>query len=398
MQRLSIKLISAVSGAAIGLSGCLGARYDPETGLYARTLGGAPATPNPTPYTAPLECLGRTARSQSLQGPSLAVGAISDLTGKNDWETGRKVSQGASLFAITALGKAGLPVVERYDRAISDVELSYAQTGALSGDGTAPSALQGTIAAVRTSVPQEPDPDVIATGSQPAPTMPPSSRPVLAGQIAGSRYYIVGGITELNYNLRSSGIDATGGAVDSRGAKGSFNYSAYVMNIAIDLRLVDSVSQQVAAVASYQKQLIGREIKPGVFDFLGGNVFDISGGVSQLEPLQLGVRTLVERGVYDMATHLYGLDRSACLPAGLNTEDGVTPLLPLGPRPLLIAQGPVAAPSVPRSTEPRDIPSNRREDQAPPVVVSVETATNRPSQARPGPMIDPGTWRVRRPN
>jgi curli production assembly/transport component CsgG/holdfast attachment protein HfaB len=353
MQRLSIQMTAALCVAAVGMSGCVGAHYDPATGLYARTLGGAPATPNPTPYTQSLECLARAARAQSLRGPTLAVGAISDLTGKNDWDTGRKVSQGAALFAITALGRAGLPVI-----------------------------------APRT--PSEPDPEVVST-VVPADATALTPRPVLTGQIAGSRYYIVGGVTELNYNIRSSGVDAAGGEVDSQGAKGSFRNSAYVMNIAIDLRLVDSVSQQVAAVASYQKQLIGREIKAGVFDFLDGNVFDISGGASQLEPMQLGVRTLVERGVFDLASHLYGFDRSACLPDGLESEDGVTPLLPLGPHHILMAED--AAPRIARAVEPE---IERRLEAATPIPLPVQTLSNRSVQAHPGPVIEPGTWRVRR--
>ncbi|WP_333897120.1 CsgG/HfaB family protein [Brevundimonas aurantiaca] len=387
MQRLSTQMTAALCVAAVGMSGCVGAHYDPATGLYARTLGGAPATPNPTPYTQSLECLARAARAQSLRGPTLAVGAISDLTGKNDWDTGRKVSQGAALFAMTALGRAGLPVVERYDRSVSDIELAYAQTGALSGALIGETTPAATIAP---RTPSEPDPEVVST-VVPADATALAPRPVLAGQIAGSRYYIVGGVTELNYNIRSSGVDAAGGEVDSQGAKGSFRNSAYVMNIAIDLRLVDSVSQQVAAVASYQKQLIGREIKAGVFDFLDGNVFDISGGASQLEPMQLGIRTLVERGVFDLASHLYGFDRSVCLPDGLESEDGVTPLLPLGPHHILMAED--AAPRIARAVEPE---IERRLEAATPIPLPVQTASNRSVQAHPGPAIEPGTWRVRR--
>ena len=50
------------------------------------------------------------------------------------------------------------------------------------------------------------------------------------------------------------------------------------MNIAIDLRLVQTTTLEVVDVVSYQKQIIGREISAGVFDFLNGNVFDISAG------------------------------------------------------------------------------------------------------------------------
>ena len=59
-------------------------------------------------------------------------------------------------------------------------------------------------------------------------------------------------------------------------------------------------------VISYQKQIIGREVGAGVFDFLGGNVFDISAGEGALEPIQLAVRSVVERAVVEMMANLYG--------------------------------------------------------------------------------------------
>ena len=33
----------------------------------------------------------------------------------------------------------------------------------------------------------------------------------MAGQVSGSDYYLVGGITELNFDIRSSGLNALGG-------------------------------------------------------------------------------------------------------------------------------------------------------------------------------------------
>jgi curli production assembly/transport component CsgG/holdfast attachment protein HfaB len=79
------------------------------------------------------------------------------------------------------------------------------------------------------------------------------------------------------------------------------------MNIAMDLRLVNSRTLEVVDVISYQKQIVGREIGIGLFDFLNGNVFDVSAGSGALEPLQLGVRALVERAVVEMSANLYGM-------------------------------------------------------------------------------------------
>jgi hypothetical protein len=77
------------------------------------------------------------------------------------------VTQGASLFAVTALGRAGVPLVERADRTVSEVERTYATAQVLSDAPT-------------------------GAGETPGPV-----RPVNAGQIAGSRFYLVGGITTL---------------------------------------------------------------------------------------------------------------------------------------------------------------------------------------------------------
>ena len=40
---------------------------------------------------------------------------------------------------------------------------------------------------------------------------------------------------------------------------------------------------------------------------MGGNVFDISGGSGALEPMQMAVRSLVERATVEMVANLYGM-------------------------------------------------------------------------------------------
>jgi holdfast attachment protein HfaB len=64
-----------------------------------------------------------------------------------------------------------------------------------------------------------------------------------------------------------------GGDRDADGAKGSFRARMFVMNIAMDLRLVNTRTLEVVDVISYQKQIVGREVGLGLFDFLNGNVF-----------------------------------------------------------------------------------------------------------------------------
>lgn len=271
----TLRSLACAGAAALGLAGCVTPSAGPS-GQYARPIGDAPVTANPTPYSAALVCLGDYARSRSLASPRIAVGRISDYTGKEEAEGGRKVTQGASLMAISALAKSGARLVERYDTSVSELELKYANNKLI------------------TDAPQ-------TGGDQPLPY-----RRITAGQVPGSDFYLVGGITELNYNIRSSGADAFVGDRDAADPKGAFKSRLFVMNVGLDLRLVETRSLEVVDVVSYQKQIIGREVSAGVFAFLNNNVFDLSAGEGGLEPIQLAVRAVVERAVLEMMANLYG--------------------------------------------------------------------------------------------
>lgn len=376
--------------AATTLAGCASSGYDPETGLYTRPIGGAPATANATPLSPALTCLADTARARGVAAPRLAVGEIADLTGKLDLETGRRVTQGAALFAVTAFGRAGVPLVERADQTVAQVERTYATAQVLSDTPTGP-------------------------GEEPGPV-----RAVNPGQVAGSRYYLVGGVTELNYNIESSGGELGVGALNPEDAKTGISGSRFVMNVAVDLRLVDSISQEVVAVAAYQKQIVGREIRAGVFDIFGGIAIDLSGGASALEPLQLGVRSLIERGVYDVTADLYGLNDAGCLPVTqtADTAGGYSRLRALPP-PLTPAPAPVVPPvmaAVPppvRAVVPAALPSRpapapiRPAAPRPGTVLTAPVLPPAPATAEPVPQspdattparprIDPRNWRVTR--
>lgn len=267
-----LKLGAALSALAL-LAGCASTSAKPN-GLYARPIGNAPVTANPTPYSTALYCLADYARRYNLPSPRIAVGRISDYTGTVSPDGGRQITGGASLMAYSALGKAGARIVERFDTSISELELRYANNK-LIGDEGGPE------------------------GNQ--------YRRILAGQVPGSDFYIVGGITEVNSNIYSEGADFGVGEVDSnRGGSGIIAGKMYVMNIAMDLRLVQTTSLEVVDVISYQKQIVGREISAGLFDFLNGNVFDLSAGSGALEPVQLAVRAMVERATVEMMANLYG--------------------------------------------------------------------------------------------
>jgi curli biogenesis system outer membrane secretion channel CsgG len=272
----ALKLPAALAACGLVLSGCVTPSAGPD-GLYANPVGDAPVTSNATPYSAALVCLGEWARRSGVRAPRIAVGRISDYTGKEESDgSGRKLTQGASLMAISALAKAGAPLVERYDTSVSELELKYANNKLITDDPNA------------------------------RPDAPSDYRRIMSGQVPGSDFYIVGGITELNFNIRSAGFDGQGGKVSTSGLKGQLGAQLYVMNVGLDMRLVNTRTLEVVDVISYQKQIIGRQVSAGVFDILGGNMFNVSAGEGALEPLQLGVRSLIERGVLEMMANLYG--------------------------------------------------------------------------------------------
>ena len=272
--------------AAVALEGCISQTPD-ETGRYTVPIGGSPVISNETPYSTALRCM----TGYTMQRPlRVAVGQIADYTGKVESDnSGRKLTQGAALMAMSALSKAGVRLVERFDTSVAEMELKYANNKLIGGSDQ----------------PQQ---------------GPGDYRRIMAGSIPGSDYYLVGGITELNFNVRSEGANGDGGQTTTNGIKGSASASLYVMNVGLDLRLVDTNTLQVVDVISYQKQIIGHQIQAGVFDFLGQTFFDASAGESALEPVQLAVRSVVERAVLEMTSRLYRIPANACA-ANLDTEN-----------------------------------------------------------------------------
>ncbi len=281
-----LKGAAAVCGVAALLTGCISSSASPQ-GTYAAPIGNAPVIANPTPYSAALYCMADYARRYNLPSPRIAVGRISDYTGTVSADGGRQITGGASLMAMTALAKSGARIVERYDTSVSEMELRYANNRLIGDEG--------------------------AGGADDV-----QYRRILAGSVPGTDFYIIGGITEVNYNIRSGGFDMAAGQVETdTPLSTAFSGKAFVMNVAIDLRLVQTTTLEVVDVISYQKQIIGREISAGVFDFLNGNVFDISAGEGGLEPVQLAVRALIERATVEFMANLYGAPGpEICLSAG----------------------------------------------------------------------------------
>lgn len=266
---------AAILAIALGLAavaGCASVPAPAASGLYAEPIGAAPVTSNDTAYTPALICMAKYARQYRLASPRIAVGRITDYTGKQeDLQGGPKLTQGATLMAITALAKAGARMVERYDNSVSELELRYANGKLISDAGQAPGEF----------------------------------RKIPAGVMAGSDYVLIGGITELNFNIRSSGSDVAAGGSGAREPKGQFRNRTYVMNVGIDLRLVDTRTSEIVDVISYQKQIVGHEISAGLFSFLGDAVADLSAGKGGLEPMQMAVRAQIERAALEIMSGLY---------------------------------------------------------------------------------------------
>ncbi len=249
-------------------------------------------TANPTAYSPALDCLNAYARHNQLATPRIAVGRIIDYTGTVNEDGGRRITQGASLMAMSAFAKAGARLVERFDTSVTELELRYANNRLIGQDGD------------------------------------DSVRRIYAGQMPGSDFYFVGGITELNYNIRSMGVDAQGGHTDARDGVGNLGARLYVMNIALDFRLIDTRTLEVVDVISYQKQIIGREVRAGVFSFFDDTFIDIAAGERALEPVQLAVRAGVERAVVQVMSRFYRITDSSACQAELHAEGD-----PMGPSP-----------------------------------------------------------------
>lgn len=290
---MKLTALATVSFAAL-LTGCVGSTMVSPVGEGRQVehnypvLKGMPVSANHTPYSPSLMCLAEEAaeNTQYLNQyrHAVTVGEIKDMTGKYDYETGGyKVTQGAGPMVASALMKTGaFRVVNRLDLKITDYERALA----------AQSLVKEYDYRDNTRV-----------------------RGMTAGEVTGSDYVIVGGITEMNYNIDSAGFEADVAGIGAKARR-------YVSNVALDLFLVDTKSTLVVDSVSVQKQIVGYETRAGVFRFFGNDLFDIQGGVKKQEPMQLAVRSAIESAVYDFTQKLYGAPSAECQDLK-NDADGV---------------------------------------------------------------------------
>ena len=214
-------------------------------------------TNNDTPYSQCLKAL-RDIPASNL--PVFAVGEISDKTGQINYDdNGHALTQGASEMVISALAKTGkVHMVERLDLRIPLAEVKLSEQKKL------------------------------------------SRTPNQYGALPASDFIIVGALTELNYNIVSGGTQ-----LFVRGIGGGAR--TVVVNVAMDLRVIDSRNFAIRYVSSLQKQILGYEVEANVFRFFGDTLVEFDAGAIRNEPMQLGVRSVAEMAVYNIMTEFLRL-------------------------------------------------------------------------------------------
>jgi len=268
---------------ALSLTACVSMRQARLGAGEAPTLIGPAVRDNRTPMDAVLSCFASQLGTRNGARVVIGVGDVRDYTGKYSVNEGNAITQGGALMVSSALGKLGgaIALAERFDPTIAERELGYTDRRQL-GDGVAH--------------------DVVGpAGAGKVPWLP-----YYGGSITASDYYIVGGITELNYDIRSGGIETQ---VNQVGPKAR----TFTQSVAIDLRIVDTRSLLVVKTVSLTKQFTGYEVGFDIFRFFGSNLFDINIGAKGQEPLQLGIRTALEEATVRLVGAVTQVNPEQCI-------------------------------------------------------------------------------------
>lgn len=288
-HQLRIRLLVVATVLAFA-SGCATiAQQQAEPGEASIVIG-PKVRNNRTPLEPSFACLADKIAALASNTPVIGVGDIKDYTGKYSINEGNAITQGGSLMVYSALGKltGAVEIAERFDPTIAERELAYTDRRQL-GDGRAHVLPDGN-------------------GGQNVPWIP-----YFGGSIIRSDYFIVGGITELNYNVRSGGAEFQ---IDQIGPKAR----TYSESVGVDLRIVDSRTLLVKKTVSLSKQFIGYEVGFNVFRFFDNQLFDVNLGAEGQEPLQLGIRTALEEGVIRLVSAIADLESADCLALRINSR------------------------------------------------------------------------------
>lgn len=269
MLRYPFPKFALITALAASVSACTTLPSFSEA-EYVSPFDGASVVENTTRYSPALECLKPMVGGRGPGAKRFAVGRVSDFTGKEDLVNGKRITQGAALMVISALAKTGVPLVERFDTTIADMELKYADNKLITDN-----------------------PDSKA------------HRQIFSGSLPGSDYHIVGGITEVNYNIRSGSIESS---IRFIGAAARY----FVMNVAVDLRVVNTKTLEVVNTQSLQKQIIGTELNGGYFRLFTDGLVDVNAAERTQEPIQKGVRMVIEHAVFNMLAEMNNLPAQNC--------------------------------------------------------------------------------------
>lgn len=250
------KLLMCVA-VPLFVAACAGGPY-PRDGVKPNYS--FPVTSNDTPYS---QCLRQLSQLNGNNLPVFSVGEVSDKTGQINYdENGYALTQGVAEMVISALAKTGKArLVERLDLRIPLAEVKLAEQGRLTR-----------------SINEY-------------------------GKLPASDFIVTGALTELNYNIVSEGAQ-----LFVRGIGGGAR--TVVINVALDLRVINSRTFEVGYVSSLQKQIYGFEVEANVFRFFGDTLVEFDAGRVQNEPLQLGVRSVVEMAIHQIMTDFLGLPTS----------------------------------------------------------------------------------------
>lgn len=243
-------------------------------------LKGSPVIKTETPYTSTLQCIGNAIPENKKKTIVISVEKIPDKTGKFNYnEDGYKITQGAEDMMISAIAKTNaFRMVERLNLTITQYELDYAFKHLLKDAN------------------QE---ENIVTSSGKV------GRAVTSGMLLGSDYIVAGSVTELNFNVGSGGFDLS---IAGYGV----GWRAFWVDVAMDLRVIDTATTEIVLSIPLRKQVWGYENKAGLVRFFGETFYDISAGGLQQERMQIAVRSIIEDAAGMMAIYLYDLPADTC--------------------------------------------------------------------------------------
>ena len=259
IKKIFLSLMAATSVICSGCASTMPVAYGNSSGV--EPLITFPVTRNLTPYSSCLQSLGDLEGYKAL--PTISVGEVSDKTGTFEKDgLSRELTQGTTEMVISALYKTGkVRMQERWDIRVPLAEMKLASQNMLAG------------------------------------------RTAADYKVRASDFVVVGALTELNYNIVSGGL---GLSISGIGA----NTRAVIINVALDLRVVNPRTLDVAYVTSLQKQIYGVEVGANVFRFFGTELVEFEAGSKRNEPLQLGVRSVVEMAVYQIMTDFLKLPQA----------------------------------------------------------------------------------------